>query len=250
MHFRSLNAMGRGASHPTDSCLRRAPILTIAEELHLFQQHAANFGVFLDERHLHLFGVYLEELWAWNEQVNLTGATTREEMLTNLFLDSVIPGPHLDETGNLLDVGSGGGFPGIPLKIYRSGLVVDLLEVNSKRVSFLKHIIRLLRLRDIRVLRGRIDTLDAFLPEKSLYEVVTARGLASPGQTVLWCAPFLQKGGTLVLFFGSDVEKGLASCKEALDRYSMAVERIIPYLLPGKKARRNTVLIKRMTASE
>ena len=242
--------MGRRASHPTDSCSRRAHILTIAEELHLFQQHAADFGVSLDERHLHLFGFYLDELWAWNEQVNLTGATTREEMLTNLFLDSVIPGPHLPETGNLLDVGSGAGFPGIPLKIYRPGLVVDLLEVNSKRVSFLKHIIRLLHLRDIRVVRGRIDTPDALLPERRLYDVVTARALASPGQTVLWCAPFLQKGGMLVLFLGSDVEKGLASCKEALDRYSMAVARIIPYLLPGKKARRNTVLLKRMTASE
>jgi 16S rRNA (guanine527-N7)-methyltransferase len=227
--------------------MRGAHILTIAEEFYLFQQHAADFNVILKEQHLHLFCAYLEELWVWNEHVNITGAATREEVLMNLFLDSLIPGPYLPETGNLLDVGSGGGFPGIPLKIYRSDLTIDLLEVKSKRVSFLKHIIRLLRLKEIRVVRGRIDN-STVLPEKDLYDVVTARALASPRQTVLWCAPFLQKSGMLVLFLGSDAEEGLASCREALDQHSMAVEKTIPYLLPGKKARRNAVLIKKLTA--
>jgi 16S rRNA (guanine527-N7)-methyltransferase len=227
--------------------MRKAPILTIAEEFHLLQQHAADFNVILKEQHLHLFRTYLDELWAWNEHINITGAATREEVLTNLFLDSLIPGPYLPETGNLLDVGSGGGFPGIPLKIYRSNLTIDLVEVKSKRVSFLKHIIRSLRLKEIRVVRGRIDS-STVLPEQDLYDVVTARALASPRQTVLWCAPFLQKGGMLILFLGSDAEEGLASCKEALDQYSMAVEKTIPYLLPRKKARRNAVIIRKLTA--
>ena len=225
--------------------MRMAHILTIAEEFHFFQQQAADFNVILKEQHLYLFRAYLDELWAWNKHVNITGAATREEVLMNLFLDSLIPGPHLPETGNLLDVGSGGGFPGIPLKIYRSDLTIDLLEVKSKRVSFLKHIIRLLRLKEIRVVRGRIDGSDV-VPETHLYDVVTARALASPRQTVLWCAPFLQKGGMLVLFLGSDAEEGLASCKEALDQYSMAVEKTIPYLLPRKKARRNAVIIRKL----
>ena len=225
--------------------MRMAHILTIAEEFHFFQQQAADFNVILKEQHLYLFRAYLDELWAWNKHVNITGAATREEVLMNLFLDSLIPGPHLPETGNLLDVGSGGGFPGIPLKIYRSDLTIDLLEVKSKRVSFLKHIIRLLRLKEIRVVRGRIDGSDV-VPETHLYDVVTARALASPRQTVLWCAPFLQKGGMLVLFLGSDAEEGLVSCKEALDQYSMAVEKTIPYLLPRKKARRNAVIIRKL----
>jgi 16S rRNA (guanine527-N7)-methyltransferase len=225
--------------------MRMAHILTIAEEFHFFQQQAADFNVILKEQHLLLFRAYLDELWAWNKHVNITGAATREEVLMNLFLDSLVPGPHLPETGNLLDVGSGGGFPGIPLKIYRSDLTIDLLEVKSKRVSFLKHIIRLLRLKEIRVVRGRIDGADV-LPETLFYDVVTARALASPRQTVLWCAPFLQKGGMLILFLGSDAEEGLASCKEALDQYSMAVEKTIPYLLPRKKARRNAVIIRKL----
>jgi 16S rRNA (guanine527-N7)-methyltransferase len=248
--FQSLNSMGRGAGDPTGSwSRRRANTLVLTKELLLFQQQAAYFNVKLKDEHLSLFGAYLDELWAWNKHVNITGAETRVEVLMNLFLDSLIPGPHLPETGNLLDVGSGGGFPGIPLKIYRPGLAVDLLEANSKRVSFLKHIIRLLRLTDIRVMRERIGAPD-ILPEKTLYEVVTARALASPSQTVLWCAPFLQKGGMLIIFLGSDLEKGLEQCKESLDRYSMAVEKSISYLLPGKNTSRNTVFIKKINASE
>ena len=222
----------------------RFHILATSEEFHAFQRRAAQFNVNLREQHLHLFRTYLDELWAWNEHVNITGAATRGEVLTNLFLDSLIPGPALPESGNLLDVGSGGGFPGIPLKIYRSGLRVDLLEVKSKRVSFLKHVIRLLHLKGIRVIRGRIEA-SGLVPEKNLYDVVTARALASPRQTMLWCAPFLRKGGILVLFLGPEAESRLASCKRDLDRHSLVVERSISYLLPGKKATRKTVLVKR-----
>jgi 16S rRNA (guanine527-N7)-methyltransferase len=221
-------------------------ILRAAEEFHLFQQDAVRFDVILKERDLQLFRVYLDELWEWNQHVNITGAATREEVLMHLILDSLIPGPHLPEAGNLLDVGSGGGIPGIPLKIYRPDLTVDLLEVKSKRVSFLKHVIRLLQLKGIRVIRGRIDGSD-LLPEKESYDVVTARALASPLQTVLWCAPLLRQRGVLVLFLGSDAEKGLATCRGALDRHSMAIEKTIPYILSGKGARRNVVIIKKLT---
>ena len=218
----------------------------MTEEFHRFQRNASQFDVILKEWHLHLFRAYLDELWEWNEHINITGAATREEVLTNLFLDSLIPGPHLPETGNLLDVGSGGGIPGIPLKIYRPDLTVDLLEAKSKRVSFLKHVIRLLRLKGIRVIRGRIDRSDV-LPEACSYDIVTARALASPRQTVLWCAPFLRKNGTLVLFLGSDAEKGLATCGEAFDQHSMTIEKTIPYILTGNRVARNAVIIKKLT---
>ena len=194
---------------------------------------------------MQLFRAYLDELWEWNEHVNITGVTTREEVLIDLFLDSLIPGPHLPKNGHLLDVGSGGGLPGIPLKIYRPDLSVDLLEVKSKRVSFLKHVIRLLQLKGIRVIRGRIDGYDV-LPEQELYDVVTARALASPLQTILWCAPFVRKNGMLILFLGSNVERGLATCKESLDQHSMVLEKAIPYILPGRSARRNAVILKKL----
>lgn len=222
-------------------------ISTLAEEFDLFREWAACFHVILKAEHLRLFRIYMDELWAWNQHINITGAATRLEVLVNLFLDSLIPGPYLPETGNLLDVGSGGGFPGIPLKIYKPDLTVDLLEAKSKRVSFLKHVIRLLRLEEIRVVRGRIGTKE--VPTgRDWYDVVTARALASAHQTVLWCAPFLRQGGMLVLFLGSEADKALTSCEGVLNEHSMVVGKRIPYLLPSQKARRNAVIIKKLTA--
>jgi 16S rRNA (guanine527-N7)-methyltransferase len=176
--------------------------------------------------------------------VNITGLTTRDSVIRELFLDSLIPGPSLPQEGNLLDVGSGGGFPGVPLKIYKPHLSVHLLEANSKRVSFLKQVIRLLGLKDIQVIRGRIEERHDDRAHDR-YDVVMARALASPVQTMLWCAPFLSHHGYLVTFLGSHPEKELAACREAMNIHSLRVWKIISYLLPGKSKKRNTVILQK-----
>lgn len=176
--------------------------------------------------------------------MNITGLTTRDSVITDLFLDSLIPGPFLPEEGSLVDVGSGGGFPGVPLKIYKPRLFVHLLEANSKRVSFLKQVIRLLDLKDIEVIRGRIEErYDDQAHER--YDVVTARALASPVQTMLWCAPFLSHHGYLVIFLGSQPEKELAACGAIMKIHNLSICKTISYLLPRKSKKRNTVILQR-----
>jgi len=205
--------------------------------------YGAEFGVALTEEHLALFSLYLEELWAWNQRVNITGLATRHAVVTELFLDSIIPGPFLPSQGSLLDVGSGGGFPGVPLKIIKPRLSVTLLEPNSKRASFLKHVIRLLKLGDIQVVRGRIEERrEGELREK--YDVVTARGVASPVRFMEWCGSFLSPHGFLVLFLGLHPEKELAACEELMKAHGLGIFKIIPYLLPGKSRKRNTVILQ------
>ncbi len=176
--------------------------------------------------------------------MNITGLTTQDSVITELFLDSLIPGPFLPEEGSLLDVGSGGGFPGVPLKIYKPRLAVRLLEANSKRVSFLKQVIRLLDLKDIQVIRGRIEERhDDQAHER--YDVITARALASPVQTMLWCAPFLSHHGYLVTFLGSHPQKELAACGEVMRIHSLSICKIISYLLPRKSKKRNTAILQK-----
>jgi 16S rRNA (guanine527-N7)-methyltransferase len=207
-------------------------------------RYGAEFGVALTEEHLALFSLYLEELWAWNQRVNITGLATRHAVITELFLDSIIPGPFLPSQGSLLDVGSGGGFPGVPLKIIKPCLSVTLLEPNSKRASFLKHVIRLLKLGDIQVVRGRIEERrEGELREK--YDLVTARAVASPVQFMEWCGGFLSPQGFLVLFLGLHPEKELAACEELMKAHGLGIFRIIPYLLPGKSRKRNTVILQK-----
>ena len=209
-----------------------------------FHDRAFEHGIELSRHQLHLIGIYLDELWEWNQKVNLTGISTRDRMLTELFLDSLIPAPFLPAEGRMLDVGSGAGFPGIPLKIYFPRFQTHLLEINSKRVSFLKQVIRLLKLDDISVIKGRIEKDGHVLhPEK--YHMITARALADLDRIIPWCSPFLLPGGILITFLGMHISDTIRRCEKTMEKHALVLHKRITYRLPGKPSERNTVIFKK-----
>jgi 16S rRNA (guanine527-N7)-methyltransferase len=229
------------------------------DELRLLSDGASDYGIELSQHHLDLFHIYLDELWEWNRRINLTGLSTRDSIVIDLFLDSLIPAPLLPRKGRLLDVGSGAGFPGLPLKIYNPLLKTDLLEANSKKVSFLKQVIRLLGLSDIDVIKGRIETdvltferpalkgpsLEGHTLYPTGYHLITARALADLPQTLAWCAPFLFPDGLLVGFLGSRAEDDMKKSQRIMEEHSLVLFDMIPYILPGKSYTRNTVIFKK-----
>jgi 16S rRNA (guanine527-N7)-methyltransferase len=213
-------------------------------EIGLLADEAASYGINLSSCELGLFQVYLQELWEWNKRFNLTGLKTRERMVIELFLDSLIPAPFLPEKATMLDVGSGAGFPGLPLKIRHPGLLTHLLETNTKKVSFLKQVIRSLELQGAEVIQGRIEAHKEWLRGEG-YGVITARAVADLNQILLWCAPLLSEGGFLVAFLGGGGEKDVEKNKEVMDTRGLRVEKKVSYVLPGKKTERHTLILKR-----
>ena len=176
--------------------------------------------------------------------MNLTGLSHRERMVFELFLDSIVPVPHLMETGRLLDAGSGAGFPGIPLKICKPRLNAHLLEANAKKVSFLKQVIRLLNLDETEVIRGRIEKdVDRLHPDR--YHLITARALAPVGQTIAWCAPLLRPGGLLVSFMGGRIEDELKENWQVTKEHGLTIYKRIPYALPGRESERTTIIFEK-----
>lgn len=176
--------------------------------------------------------------------MNLTGLATRERMVIELFLDSLIPAPHIPEEGRVLDVGSGAGFPGLPLKIYRPEFELYLLEAKSKKVSFLKHVIRVLGLSSTVIIKGRIEKdVENLHPDG--YTIITARAVAPLFQTLAWCAPFLSQDGLLVCFMGSRVQQALDESRQIMERQGIHLHKRIPYLLPGKKSERNVLIFRK-----
>jgi 16S rRNA (guanine527-N7)-methyltransferase len=165
-------------------------------------------------------------------------------MVIELFLDSLIPLPYIRREGILLDVGPGAGFPGLPLKICRPGLEVHLIEANSKKVSFLKQMVRLLQLKDVHIFQGRIEKEGArILPGP--YTMITARALAELDKTLGWCAPYLAPEGFLICFLGDVDEGGLQRHREILDTHRLEPHRHIPYLLPEKQKKRHVVIFRK-----
>lgn len=213
-------------------------------EIQLLSEKALSYGIELSEEQLNLFQIYLDELWEWNRRINLTGLSHREKMVFELFLDSLIPTPFLAEKGRVLDVGSGAGFPGMPLKIYKPQLGVHLLEANAKKVSFLKQVIRLLGLKGIEVMKGRIEK-DGDKLHPHGYNLITARALAPLGQTIAWCAPFLSPSGLLVSFLGERAEDVVEENRQMMEAHHLIIYKMIPYSLPGKRSQRRTIIFEK-----
>jgi len=207
---------------------------------------AHDFGIKLSASQIHIFGIYLDELWEWNRQVNLTGLSSRARIIKELLLDSLIPSLFLPEEGRFLDVGSGAGFPGIPLKICKSRLKAHLMEANSKKVSFLQQVIRRTKLRGIEVMRGRIE-MDKDLLHPEGYHIITARALARLPQTLIWCAPHLMSGGLIMNFQGSLFEDALKESADVIREHRLFLYKSIPYTLPGRASQRHLLIFKKGT---
>jgi 16S rRNA (guanine527-N7)-methyltransferase len=208
------------------------------------REQATEYGIKLSQKQLELLNLYLEELNEWNSRMNLTGIVERERMIFELFLDSLIPVSYLPSKGRMLDVGSGAGFPAVVIKVLMPDLKLQLVEANSKKVSFLKQVIRLLKLDDIEAINGRIELLrDQLSPDG--YEIISARALANLNQIISWCAPLLVHRGLLLYFSGSQVDENLKNCEHLMMDNNLTVDRLVPYHLPGMKESRNIVILRK-----
>jgi 16S rRNA (guanine527-N7)-methyltransferase len=214
-------------------------------ELQILQDGACEFGVELSENQLTLFGRFFKELCSWNRRVNLTGISETRAMIIKLLLEPLVALPHLPAYGTLLDVGSGAGTPGIPLKIARDGLEVHLLESRAKKVSFLKHTIRELGLGGITASQGRAEKRPAQSGLLACYDVVTARALAPLKKTVGLCYPYIRESGLLITYKGSRVNDEIQECAGSLEELHLSIDKVVPYNLPEIEGQRYLVIVRR-----
>ncbi|MCF8061876.1 MAG: 16S rRNA (guanine(527)-N(7))-methyltransferase RsmG [Deltaproteobacteria bacterium] len=212
-------------------------------EQELLRRTAAGLGVALTGSQLEGLLTYLDELCLWNRRTNLTGLRSRKRMVVELLADALVPAPRLPPSARLLDVGSGAGLPGIPLKIVRPDLSIDLLEPSLKRHHFLKQAIRLLRMEHVQALRGRVEDSAGLL--RPCYDVVTARAVWGLRQAVEMCAPLVAKGGMLVGFAGSNAGAELTGARASLAGAGLHLEDAVDYRLPGTGGDRRTFFFRK-----
>jgi 16S rRNA (guanine527-N7)-methyltransferase len=191
-----------------------------------------------------LLSIFIKELTAWNKHMNLTGLSSTRRIVDELVADSLMPLPYFPDTGICLDVGSGAGFPAIPLKICRPAMKFFLMEPNLKKGSFLKQIIRLCGLKQIEVIRERIETLSQPFPFKRC-SIITSRAMAPLPKLIGWCTPYLVPGGLMVAFLGNRFEDILAECEPLLKEKRLFVHDSKPYMLKGKELKRNLLILKK-----
>lgn len=158
----------------------------------------------------------VDELLHWNRSRNLTAITNRDEVLEKHLVDSLTLLPFACQASRLLDIGSGAGFPALPLKIVCSRLEIVSVDAVSKKIDFQRHVVRVLGLQGFSALHGRIEQLTTHPACQSGFDLITARALCGLAELVGLSEPFLAPGGRVVAMKGPEAHQELAGCQELL----------------------------------
>ncbi len=177
------------------------------------KQNARHLGILLNDAQLDKFSIYHKELLNWNEKINLVSEKSAEDLVGRHFLDSLTALRFIDKkNARVLDIGSGAGFPGIPLKIACPSLDVFLLESNRKKTSFLKYIVRELQLDKIIVIHDRAEHLMEKNIWNEFFDLVVSRAAFHLEELIKFSAFFLAPGGSFLALKGEEVESEFSQC--------------------------------------
>ena len=199
---------------------------------------AAEYGAALTPEQAERFDVYARLLVEWNEKMNLTAITDPEGMLVKHFVDSLTLAPFLPEGGfSLIDVGTGAGFPGVPVAILRPDCRLTLLDSLNKRLTFLETLCREVGVTATRV-HARAEEGGRQAALRDRFDVATARAVAGLPLLCEYCLPFVKPGGRFLALKGPDGEAELVSAKKALIELKGKPEQVVSLTLPGDNQRR------------
>jgi 16S rRNA (guanine527-N7)-methyltransferase len=217
------------------------------------KESAARLGIDLRPGMLEKFDIYAAELANWNRRLNLTSISGDASVRLRHFLDSLTVKLALPETDmaslNIIDVGSGAGFPGIPLAIAFPKLEVYLLEATRKKTGFLLHIKGILGLENITVINERAETAARNPDHREQYDVAVARALAPLATLTELMLPFCKTGGRMVAQKKGDIESEITAGAPAAARLGGETPRVVPVDLAGLGDNRCLVIIAKATTT-
>ena len=189
--------------------------------------------------------VYYEMLVEKNKVMNLTAITEFEDVLEKHFLDSIAVARYVDLTGelSLMDLGTGAGFPGIPLKIMFPNLNITLADSLNKRIVFLNEVIDTLELEGVTTVHGRAEDLAADANHREQYDYCVSRAVANLSTLSEYCLPFVKVGGAFISYKSGEIEEELSAAKKAIFLLGGQTKEVIPFQLDGTDISRSFVMI-------
>lgn len=189
--------------------------------------------------------VYYEMLVEKNKVMNLTAITEFEDVLEKHFLDSIAVGRYVDLSKDLsvIDLGTGAGFPGMPLKILFPNLKITLADSLNKRILFLEEVIDALGLEGVTTVHGRAEDLAANRAYREQYDLCVSRAVANLSTLSEYCLPFVKLGGTFISYKSGAIEEELSAAKKAIFLLGGQIKEVIPFQLDGTDISRSFVMI-------
>ncbi|MCL6532771.1 MAG: 16S rRNA (guanine(527)-N(7))-methyltransferase RsmG, partial [Armatimonadetes bacterium] len=195
------------------------------KERMVLEEGIRQLGVSAAEKSVEKLEIFVKILLEWNQRFNLTGHREKMEIVAELILDSLSAHPFV-EGGTLIDIGTGAGIPGIPLKIASPALALTLVESQQKKSRFLQEAVRHLRLSGVSIQNGRAEDLAHRPPLREQFDTVTAKALAPLAVTLELTIPFLKSGGRGIYYKGRRYEEEIHRAQRALDILTCTVEDV------------------------
>ena len=209
------------------------------------------FSIILENLQINQFYQYYELLNEWNRIMNLTAITDQNEVITKHFVDSLALVNAMGEISTkeykIIDIGTGAGFPGIPLKIAFPQLKITLMDSLNKRIKFLNEVIEQLGLKEITAVHSRAEDLGRDKDYREKYDLSVSRAVANLSTLSEYCMPFVKPGGFFISYKSGKIEEELSSAKHAIFLLGGKVNRIESFTLDGAEAERTLIKIEKVS---
>lgn len=220
--------------------------MKIEEFSQALYKSAKAIEVELNEQQIEKFYEYMNLLLEWNKKINLTAITVPEEMILKHFIDSLTIASKIKEGATLVDMGTGAGFPGIPLKIYRKDIKIVLVDSLNKRLNFLKEVIKKLGLEKIETIHSRAEEFGKNKKYRETFDVATSRAVANLSTLSEYLLPLVKEKGICICMKGGEIEEELERAKKAIKILGGKVLKVEKFELPKSSIKRSIVLLEKV----
>ena len=210
-----------------------------------FIRNSHELNLELSERKIEQFYKYMELLKEWNEKINLTAITENKDIIVKHFIDSLTIAKYIKDNDSIIDVGTGAGFPGIPLKIFNENIRITLLDSLNKRTIFLRDVVDKLGLEDVEIIHGRAEDFAHNNVYRGTFDYAVSRAVAPLNVLLEYLVPYTKIGGCVIAMKGSNACEEIVEAQNAISKLRTHIEKNEKVYLPDDCGERCIVILKK-----